>query len=51
MRASIAAPLAGTQAGVGDCRCPLGDLGSGQRSEPLAITQLLLLYHLTEAAR
>jgi phosphoribulokinase len=29
----------------------LGDLGSGQRSEPLAITQLLLLYHLTEAAR
>jgi phosphoribulokinase len=30
---------------------PLGDLGGGQRSEPLAITQLLLLYHMIEAAR
>jgi phosphoribulokinase len=29
----------------------LGELGCGQRSEPLAITQLLLLYHLLEAAR
>jgi phosphoribulokinase len=29
----------------------LGELGGGQRSEPLAITQLLLLYHLIEAAR
>jgi phosphoribulokinase len=29
----------------------LGALGCGQRSEPLAITQLLLLYHLLEAAR
>jgi phosphoribulokinase len=29
----------------------LGDLGDGQRSEPLAITQLLLLYHMLEAAR
>jgi phosphoribulokinase len=29
----------------------LGDLGGGQRSEPLAITQLLLLYHMIEAAR
>ena len=29
----------------------LGELDGGQRSEPLAITQLLLLYHLMEAAR
>ncbi|MCL2585991.1 MAG: phosphoribulokinase, partial [Streptosporangiales bacterium] len=29
----------------------LGDLGDGTRSEPLAITQLLLLFHLIEAAR
>ncbi|MBI1759370.1 MAG: phosphoribulokinase [Actinobacteria bacterium] len=29
----------------------LGQLGDGRRSEPLAITQLLLLYHLIEAAR
>jgi phosphoribulokinase len=29
----------------------LGRLADGQRSEPLAITQLLLLYHLLEAAR
>ena len=29
----------------------LGELDDGQRSEPLAITQLLLLYHLIEAAR
>lgn len=29
----------------------LGELDGGQRSEPLAVTQLLLLYHLTEAAR
>lgn len=29
----------------------LGTLEGGQRSEPLAITQLLLLYHLLEAAR
>jgi phosphoribulokinase len=29
----------------------LGTLDGGQRSEPLAITQLLLLYHLLEAAR
>jgi phosphoribulokinase len=29
----------------------LGDLDGGQRSEPLAITQLLLLYHMFEAAR
>ena len=28
-----------------------GDLDRGQRSEPLAVTQLLLLYHLLEAAR
>jgi phosphoribulokinase len=27
----------------------LGDLGTGQRSEPLAITQLLLLYHMLDA--
>ncbi len=29
----------------------LGTLDNGRRSEPLAITQLLLLYHLLEAAR
>jgi phosphoribulokinase len=29
----------------------LGELDDGQRSEPLAITQLLLLYHLLDAAR
>jgi phosphoribulokinase len=29
----------------------LGDLGEGRRSEPLAVTQLLLLHHLLEAAR
>jgi phosphoribulokinase len=29
----------------------LGELGGGQRSEPLAITQLLLMYHMIEAAR
>jgi len=28
----------------------LGDLGDGKRSEPLAVTQLLLLHHLVEAA-
>jgi phosphoribulokinase len=28
----------------------LGELDNGQRSEPLAITQLLLIYHLAEAA-
>jgi phosphoribulokinase len=29
----------------------LGELGEGVRSEPLAVTQLLLLHHLTEATR
>jgi phosphoribulokinase len=29
----------------------LGRLADGRRAEPLAITQLLLLYHLLEAAR
>ena len=29
----------------------LGTLDNGSRSEPLAITQLLLLYHLLEASR
>jgi phosphoribulokinase len=29
----------------------LGELDGGQRSEPLAITQLLLLYHMIDAAR
>lgn len=29
----------------------LGELDNGQRSEPLAITQMLLLYHMLEAAR
>ncbi len=29
----------------------LGELDGGRRSEPLAITQLLLLYHMLEAAR
>jgi phosphoribulokinase len=41
-------------AGLGeDAEMPgcLGELDNGQRSEPLAITQLLLLYHLLDAAR
>ncbi|MGH8571774.1 MAG: phosphoribulokinase, partial [Gammaproteobacteria bacterium] len=29
----------------------LGQLGEGTRSEPLAITQLLLLYHMLDAIR
>jgi phosphoribulokinase len=29
----------------------LGDLGDGKRSEPLAVTQLLLLHHLIESSR
>jgi phosphoribulokinase len=33
----------------GDPPDTLGSLGGGERSEPLAITQLLLLYHLLEA--
>lgn len=39
-----------SQLGVdaGDPPETLGDLGGGERSEPLAITQLLLLYHLLE---
>jgi phosphoribulokinase len=41
-------------AGLGeDTELPgfLGELDGGQRSEPLAITQLLLLHHMIEAAR
>jgi phosphoribulokinase len=41
-------------AGLGegaDLPTSLGELDNGQRSEPLAITQLLLLYHLLDAAR
>jgi phosphoribulokinase len=34
-----------------DLPTSLGELDNGQRSEPLAITQLLLLYHLLDAAR
>jgi phosphoribulokinase len=34
----------------GDPPDTLGNLGGGERSEPLAITQLLLLYHLLEAS-
>jgi phosphoribulokinase len=37
--------------GITDLPPVLGDLGDGKRSEPLAVTQLLLLHHLTEAAR
>jgi len=29
----------------------LGMIGGDKRNEPLAVTQLLLLYHLFEAAR
>jgi len=36
---------------AGDPPETLGDLGAGQRSEPLAITQLLLLYHLLDVSR
>ncbi|HSV64408.1 MAG TPA: phosphoribulokinase [Mycobacteriales bacterium] len=35
--------------GVGDPPQTLGVLDSGERSEPLAITQLLLLYHLLDS--
>jgi phosphoribulokinase len=37
--------------GTTDLPAVLGDLGDGKRSEPLAVTQLLLLHHLIEAAR
>ena len=37
--------------GAADPPAVLGDLGEGKRSEPLAVTQLLLLHHLMEAAR
>jgi phosphoribulokinase len=29
----------------------LGQIGEGTRSEPLAITQLLLLYHMLDSVR
>lgn len=35
----------------GDMPATLGSLGGGARSEPLAITQLLLLYHLLDPSR
>ncbi|MGH3802280.1 MAG: phosphoribulokinase, partial [Pseudonocardiaceae bacterium] len=35
----------------GDAPTSLGQIGPGKRSEPLAITQLLLLYHLLDSAR
>ncbi len=35
----------------GDAPGTLGAIGAGQRSEPLAITQLMLLYHLFDAVR
>ena len=44
----------GTESPVPDCLGALGSAGraiGAERSEPLAITQLLLLYHLLEAAR
>lgn len=40
--------LLGEDGPVPDC---LGDLGGGRRSEPLAITQLILLYHLLRRDR
>ncbi|KWW99467.1 phosphoribulokinase [Carbonactinospora thermoautotrophica] len=42
-----------SQLGVnaGDPPATLGTLDTGERSEPLAITQLLLLYHLLDATR
>jgi len=36
---------------AGEAPACLGTLGEGVRSEPLAITQLLLLYHMLDAAR
>ena len=36
--------------GAADPPTVLGDLGEGKRSEPLAVTQLLLLHHLIEAS-
>jgi phosphoribulokinase len=44
----IWASLVGEQ---GDAPCTLGTIGEGQRSEPLALTQLMLLYHLLDAVR
>ncbi len=35
----------------GEAPVTLGSLGRGVRSEPLAITQLLLLYHLLDPSR
>jgi len=35
----------------GDAPGTLGIIGEGQRSEPLAIAQLMLLYHLLDAVR
>ena len=35
----------------GEAPSCLGELGTGRRSEPMTITQLLLLYHLLDAAR
>ena len=37
--------------GLSDLPDVLGDLGDGKRSEPLAVTQLLLLYHLIDSTR
>jgi phosphoribulokinase len=36
---------------VGEAPSCLGELSPGRRSEPMTITQLLLLYHLLDAAR
>jgi len=35
----------------GDAPSTLGAIGEGRRSEPLAITQLMLLYHLLDSVR
>jgi phosphoribulokinase len=35
----------------GDAPGTLGTIGEDRRSEPLAITQLMLLYHLLDAVR
>lgn len=36
---------------LGDAPGTLGTIGGDRRSEPLAITQLMLLYHLLDAVR
>jgi phosphoribulokinase len=47
LKKAIWSGLGGTQ----EVPSVLGDLGDARHSDPLAVTQLILLHHLTEAAR